>query len=315
MRIEVCGFYGFGNMGDEAVLQAIMQELGEDNEYIISTSLPLHLFERYSKVIGKELRLHEDMRTDFDAYILGGGGLNWGYGWRQCLSVFAKNMPCMNYGVSYNTRFYYAEKLHSLYYEFLKHFSAITVRDEFSLQLLEKIGLEPVLTFDPAINLKTMPFECPENKIAVFPRYEDYPVSNQPQMDWLIQELKDVAEDVVLVPCAPVNTEGVPVDMALCKGIYDRLKGSEILNISPFEPGKFKYFISKSKIIYSGGRYHPLVFAIAHDIPYKISPTADSYTKIRFLSEMYKKYGRDGLIKLANLNKQIFGRMSRSDDA
>ena len=308
MKIDICGFYGFGNMGDEAVLQAIMEELG-DNEYIISTSLPIHLFERYRKIIGKELRMHEDMRTDFDAYILGGGELNWGYGWRQCLSIFSKNMPCMNYGVSYNTKYYYSEKLHSLYNEFLSWFGAITVRDEFSLRLLEKIGLEPVLTFDPAVNLKTIPFECPENKIAVFPRYEDYPLSNQPQIDWLVQELKDVAGNVVLVPCAPVNTEGVPVDWALCKEIHDRLKGSEILNISPFEPGKFKHFISKSKIVYSGGRYHPLIFAIAHDIPYKISPTANSYSKIQFITEMHKKYGRNGLIKLANLNKQIFLRM------
>lgn len=307
MRIEICGFYGFGNMGDEAVLQAIMEELGRDNEYIISTSLPIHLFQQYSKVVGKELRMHEDMRTDFDAYILGGGELNWGYGWRQCLSIFAHNVPCMNYGVSYNTNYYYSQKLHALYHEFLSFFHAITVRDESSLRLLEKIGLEPVLTFDPAINLKEVELkQCPENKIAVFPRYEDYPISNQPQMDWLINELKDVAGDVVLVPCAPVNTEGVPVDLLLCNYIHERLKGSQILNISPFEPGKFKYFISRSKIIYSGGRYHPLIFAIAHGIPYKISPTADLYTKIRFLSEMHKKHGKDGLVKLAELNKKIF---------
>ena len=305
MRLEICGFYGFGNMGDEAILQAIMEELG-DNEYIISTSLPVHLFEQYQKIIGKEVRLHEELRTDFDRYILGGGELNWGYGWRQCLSIFSKNVPCMNYAVAYNTKYYYSEKLHSLYHEFLSWFNAITVRDELSLRLLEKIGLEPVLTFDPAINLKTTPFQCPENKIAVFPRYEDYPLSNQPQMDWLVQELKDVAEDVVLVACAPVNTEGVPVDWALCKEIHDRLEGSQILNISPFEPGKFKYFISKSKMVYSGGRYHPLVFAIAHDIPYRVSPTANSYSKIQFITEMHKKYGKDGLIKLADINKKIF---------
>ncbi len=304
MRIQICGFYGFGNMGDEAILQSIMQDL-RDHEYIISTSLPIHLFQGYKKIIDKELRLHEDLRTDFDAYILGGGELNWGYGWRQSLSIFANNVPCMNYGVAYNTRYYYSEKLHPLYHEFLRHFAAISVRDEHSLRLLETMGLKPVLTFDPAINLKTTAFECPENKIAVFPRYEDYPISNQPQIDWLVNELKDVAGDVVLVPCAPFNTEGLKVDLALCEEIHDRLKGSEILNISPFEPGKFKYFISKSRMVYSGGRYHPLVFAIAHDIPYKFAPTASSYPKIQQISEMYKMYGRDDLIRLANLNKLL----------
>lgn len=39
MRICICDFYGFGNIGDEAILQSIMEQLG-NHEYIISTSLP-----------------------------------------------------------------------------------------------------------------------------------------------------------------------------------------------------------------------------------------------------------------------------------
>ncbi len=308
MRIEICGIYGFGNAGDEAILQAIMQELG-DNEYIISTSLPYPYFEKYRKVINKELRLHEDFRTDIDAYILGGGGLNFGYGWRQCLSIFAKGIPCMNYAVGYNKLWYYSDKLHSLYREFLKHFNVISLRDEYSFNLIKDIGqgtLNLVLTFDPTINLKEEKFDgCPENKIAVFPRYMDGP-SNQPELDWLLAQLKSVSNEVILVPCAPRNIEGYPVDLELCQYLKDRLPGSVILEISPFEPGKLKYLVSRSKAVYSGGRYHPIVFAIAHNIPFYISPNSLFYTKNDSVVEMYHKFGRDGLIKLANKNKELF---------
>jgi polysaccharide pyruvyl transferase WcaK-like protein len=308
MRIEICGFYGFGNVGDEAILQAIMQELGSDNEYIISTSLPYPYFEKYSKILNKEIRLHEDFRTDIDAYILGGGGLNFGYGWRQCLSIFAKGVPCMNYAVEYNRIWYYSNKLHSLYREFLKHFNVITLRDKYSFNLIRDIGqdmLKPVLTFDPSIILNEEKFDCPKNKIAVFPRYMDG-IPNQPELDWLLDQLELISNDVVLVPCAPRNLEGYPIDLELCQYLKDRLQGSEILEISPFEPRKLKYFISQSKTVYSGGRYHPIVFAIAHNIPFKVSPNANFYPKNDSVVEMYNKYGRDGLIKLANKNKELF---------
>lgn len=310
MRIEICGFYGFGNVGDEAILQSIMDQLG-NHEYIISTSLPYNhdTWRSYSKITGREIRLHEDMRTDFDAYILGGGELNWGYGWRQCLSIFAKDIHCMNYAVGYNRRWYYSPMLHKLYHEFLKNFNVITVRDEFSLSLIKDVSseLNPILTFDPAINLKEEKWDnCPKNKVAVFPRYEDDNISNQPQLEWLIQELKDMSEDVVLVACGPISIDNHLIDLELCQYLKDRLKGSTIVNISPFEPRKLKYLISQSKMVYSGGRYHPIVFAISHNIPFKFSPTANSYPKNQSIIDMHQKFGRDGLMKLANKNKETF---------
>ena len=310
MRIQICGFYGFGNVGDEAILQSIMDQLG-NHEYIISTSLPYsqQSFQNYSKITGKEIRLYEDMRTDFDAYILGGGDLNWGYGWRQCLSIFSKNVPSMNYAVGYNKRWYYNEKFHKLYYEFIKNFNVITVRDEPSLNLIKEISseLNPILTFDPSILLREEKFdECPTNKIVVFPRYGDGSISDEQQIEWLVNELKDVSNEVILVACAPKNDDGIDVDLNLCKRLKDKLIGSVIMDISPFEPRKLKYLISQSKIVYSGGRYHPVIFAMSHDIPFKFSPISELYSKNRHVLYMYQKFGRDMLIALANRNKELF---------
>lgn len=100
--------------------------------------------------------------------------------------------------------------------------------------------------------------------------------------------------------------DGHHIDLELCQYLKDRLKGSTIVDISPFEPRKLKYLISQCKMVYSGGRYHPIVFAIAHNIPFKFSPTANSYTKNQYILYMYQKFGRDGLIKLAGKSREIF---------
>lgn len=317
MRVEICGFYGFGNAGDEAILQSIIDNIGRQHEYIISTSLPYNHWKSYTSASGMnyEIRSHDDLRTDIDVYILGGGELNWGYGWRQCLSMFANDkVRCMNYGVGYNRKWYYSNRLHKLYYEFLKNFNAITVRDEVSFGLLQEIGLDNVtLAFDPTITLKDEKFDnCPIGKIAVFPRYEDAGIdSNAMQIEWLVSKLKNVARDVVLVACGPKNIEGYPVDMVLCEKLYRRLNGSHIIEISPFEPRKMKYLISQCKMIYSGGRYHPIVFAISHNVHFKLSPAANSYPKNQSILDMFQKFGRDGLMKLANKNNETFLEMMK----
>lgn len=341
MRICITGFYGFANSGDEGILQSIVQDIGFEHDYIISTGLPYNreLFHNYKWELNRQgvrvydIRTNEDVRSDFDCFILGGGEPGWGYGWRQCLSVFGKGIKCMNYAVGYNKRWYYSDKLKKYYYEFLKNFDVITVRDEYSMDLLAGdseiggIGLNNVkLTFDPSINLKRKEWDsCPVGKIAVFPRYEDDAISNEPQLDWIINELekdkkdkKDKkigvrGEDVILVACAPRSIEGVDVDLELCKYLNQIMEGSQIIEISPFESGKIKYLISRSKLVISGGRYHPIVWAISEGVPFKVSPTGLGYSKIVNLEHMFKKYGRDGLIRLANRNKEIFFEMMNGD--
>ena len=339
MRIQICGFYGFGNIGDEAILQSIMDELGINNEYIISTSLPYNYWDNYYNILKNkdyrivDIRSHEDLRTDFDAYILGGGELNFGYGWRQCLSVFAnkldekedgKKIKCMNYAVGYNRKWYYSNKLYRLYYEFLKNFDRITVRDMHSSNLIKEIednqvfktgGLNPILTFDPSILLEEEKFDWPEKKVLVFPRYEDYGVHNQPQLDWIIRDMLENSirpKDVTLVACAPISVQGIDVDLELCKYLSKRIEGSQILNISGFEPRKIKYLIKNSKLVYSGGRYHPIVWAIEYGIPFKMSPTGFGYAKNMSIIDMFRKYGKEGLVELAKKNKEIFFEMMNS---
>ena len=77
MRILIAGFLGWGNLGDEGILQAIMDEIG-DNEYSVSTTLPFTMLSNYHRKMPsfRDVRQIYDTRTDFDAYILEGGKLN-----------------------------------------------------------------------------------------------------------------------------------------------------------------------------------------------------------------------------------------------
>jgi len=306
-RICLTGFTGWNNYGDEGILLAIMDSLG-DNDYIVCTNLPFNMLENYKTRLPRnveEVRHIYDVRSDYDGFILGGGALSWGFGWRQALTAFASDKPSMNYAVGYNNHQIYSPRLKSLYREFLKQFDAITVRDEHSQHIAEDIGVETALTGCPSINLKEEKFDCPKNMIVVCPRYEDYG-TNEAQLKWLTTRLADVKDEVLLIPFAPYNTEGVPVDLALCRELKRTLKHSLILE-TDFSPRKIKYVISQSKLVISGGRYHALVWATSHNIPFEVCPTAISnYPKIEAFENMYKKYGSGKLKEMEKQNRKIF---------
>lgn len=211
-RICITGFYAWGNSGDEGILLAMMDSLG-DHEYVVCTNLPYTLSQVYAHRIRRQVRHIYDVATDYDVFLLGGGGLSWGFGWRQAIQAFAEHKPCMNYGVGYVQQFF-VPKLHRLYREFLSQFDDLTVRDEQSQRMAEQLGLQATLTMCPSINLKEEKCRCPENMIVVCPRYEDYE-GNEVQLNWLASRLKGFEDEVLLVPFAPYNREGVPVDLSL----------------------------------------------------------------------------------------------------
>ena len=304
----ITGFYGWGNAGDEGILQAIMDELG-DNEYLVSTTLPFTMLDEYQRrIMVTEVRNVNDTRIDYDAYLLGGGGLGWGFGWQQALSAFSARKPCMNYAVGYGK-----PKLARLYRAFLEQFNAVTVRDEDSQFFLEALGVHTTLTMCPAINLKEEKFECAKNMIAVCPRYEDSdafgnPGDNTPQIEWIVSRLKDEGDEVLLIPFSARDVEGNLRDLAVCYGIAQKLKGATILPIDGYSPRKIKYAISHSKLVISGGRYHALVWAAAHNIPYDLFPTT-KLTKAQQFVAMHKKYG-DKLKEMERRNVEIFKRLT-----
>lgn len=319
MRIAIVGQYGNGNCGDEGILLAIMDALGFEHEYIAVTTLPFNMVSSYSNKVPNltDVRTLEDTRTDYDVCLYGGGKIDYGFAWGHFIRAFQERIPTMGYGI----QLLGADlSLRSLYAEYFKRFGAITTRDIPSRVELLALSVRSTETMCPAINLKEEKTSCVEGGIAVCPRYGDFKifgekgeVDNSAQIDWFTQKLAGIeTNEITLIPFHPKDLEGQPRDVELCREINRRLGGG--CNIFPsdgFNARKVKYAISKSRMVLSGGRYHAIVWAIAHNIPYVFAPTVSGVAseKLRTLEHMYNVFGREKLMVKESKNKAIFEEM------
>lgn len=295
-----------------------MDSLGLENEYIIHTSLPFNMTDNYSHRIPNavDVRTLEDARTDFDVCLYGGGKVDWGFGWGYFIRAFNAHIKTMAYGISLRTD-QNNLKLNQLYEVFFRQFRQVTVRDIATKDLLTTINNSSILTMCPAINLREEKTYLSEGTVAVCPRYGDYnekgEVDNTAQVDWFVKRLASYSKKSInLIPFHPKDLEGNLRDLELCQEINRRLGGG--CNIFPsdgFIARKVKYAIANSELVLSGGRYHAIVWAIAHDIPYEISPlvTGIAWSKLKGLVEMDRKFGREQLLQMEHKNKELFEAM------
>lgn len=308
------GQFGFGNVGDEGILQAIMDTLGIENEFVVATSIPFTLTDEYHHRIptAADVRTIEDTRTDFDACIYGGGKVDWGFAWGYFIRAFMANKPAMAYGIELRADQLITDKLNRLFDAYFNQFKQITVRDKTSQELLCYLG---TLTMCPAINLKEEKTQCPEKAVVVCPRFGDYnekgEVDNEAQINWIVSHLKEQydRESVVLIPFNPKDLEGHLRDLLLCREINARMNGKcTIFPCDGYNARKVKYVISRSKLVISGGRYHAIVWAIAHGIPYEIAPTVTGVAgaKLAGLTKMHYEMGTINLLEIERLNKRLF---------
>lgn len=319
MRIAIVGQFGIGNVGDEGILQAIMDSLGLEHDCIVITTLPFNIIGTYKSRIPNavDLRTIDDTRTDFDVCLYGGGKIDWGFGWGYFIRAFNANKKTMAYGISLRTDQY--QKLGVLYSAFFSEFNKITIRDMVSKKILDSILTlkNPIkLTMCPAINLKEEKASS-EGTIAVCPRYGDYnekgEVDNTAQVDWFVKRLAPYhRKSITLIPFHPKDLEGSLRDLELCQTINKRLGGG--CNIFPsdgFNARKVKYAIANSELVLSGGRYHAIVWAMAYDIPYGIAPTVTGIAKAKLdgLVEMYDCFGSEKLMRMELENKKMFEAM------
>lgn len=315
--------FGYANSGDEGILASIMDSLGFENEYIVSTSLPFTLTSEYFNRVSRvtDVRTLYDARIDFDAYLLGGGKIDWGFATEQLIRVMNAKIPVMGYGLGFRTDIQLSPGLKDVLCQFLNLFNIITVRDLASKNFFHITDLTAnlarlELTMCPAINLKEEKTHCPERMIVACPRYGDYDasgqVNNEPQIEWFVSRLKDCKEEVLLIPFSPRDLEGHLRDLEVCNEISRRLGGCHIYPTDGYNPRKIKYAISKSKLVISGGRYHALAWAAAHGIPYEVTPTITGLAKSKIDSfiEIHQKYGSEKLKEMEKLNKNLFEGMT-----
>ena len=173
-KILLAGYYGFGNLGDEILLETYLARLKP--KFQVSVLLPRKPVNRWSPWAVTRALAHTDM------LLFGGGGilqdktgfLSLAYYLSLILlaRIFGKRVVLLGQGIGPLSAFSLA-----LTRAVLKLAEKITVRDNASLQLLK--GLHASLTADSALlwdGLKNVRKRLPENppkKIVFIPREDD----------------------------------------------------------------------------------------------------------------------------------------------
>jgi polysaccharide pyruvyl transferase CsaB len=167
-RVGISGSYGGLNLGDEAILEAIVRELRASVPVEITVlsrnvedTLTRHGVERALPV---RTMSREEMRPEIDRldlFILGGGGILFDgevhtY-LREVMLSHEQGVPVMVYAVSAGPLENAASR--TAVKEALDQAAVITVRERRSQRLLETIGVQPEIhvTADPALLVEPQP--------------------------------------------------------------------------------------------------------------------------------------------------------------
>lgn len=171
-NIGISGSYGGLNLGDEAILQCIIQEL--------RNSLPVTITVLSRNADDTLNRHHVDKAVDvrkfamneirpeiekLDLFVLGGGGILYDADvkdyLREVIIAREMNIPVMTYAIGAGPLKETA--MQDLVKDTLENVNVITVREKNAQRLLERVGIkkEIIVTADPALLLKPEP--VPDN--------------------------------------------------------------------------------------------------------------------------------------------------------
>jgi N-acetylglucosaminyldiphosphoundecaprenol N-acetyl-beta-D-mannosaminyltransferase len=300
MRVVVSGYHGFGNIGDEAVLAALIQqtrEIAPEAEYVALSGDPARTVSVHGigaiprtsvAVVVRELR-----RADL--LVSGGGSLLQDATGRGSVpyyagimllarmlgvpvSVYAQGVGPLNSGA--------ARRLARLA---LSRASVITLRDPGSMELVRQIGVtkpQPVLVADPAFALEpedagdceaSLP-PCPRVMFALRP----WPGADNREAVYagVIQRVcNELGANVVLLAFQP------DTDLAVASGIADLCEagGCARPQVAAFHgsPRQALSTIAQADLVV-GMRLHSLIFAASAGVP---AVAIDYDPKVRAMAE------------------------------
>ena len=162
-KIAISGYYGFKNFGDEAILSVLVNHLKslQNSDITVFSSDVEYTEKTYGVKAVKRFCLKDVLKTikDCDVLVSGGGSLlqdvtslksliyyafiiAMGLFFNKKVVIFAQGIGPLNSNVAQN-----------IVKNLLKYCSYVTVRDENSLKLLEKLGIKSELVCDPIYSL------------------------------------------------------------------------------------------------------------------------------------------------------------------
>lgn len=278
-NILITGYYGFANIGDEAVLEEIIHNLRQVipsvNITVISNS-PLETGAAYGvKSINRTFKALRKALRKADLFILGGGSLLQNVTSTKSLLFYLLQILAARFAG--RRVFLYAQGIGPINGRFsrfitvscLKKCAGITLRDQESAAFLEEIGLKKKLTvtIDPvlAATEKELPPPLPTGKkLGVALRHWQNP--DIPEIAKGLDTLANEGWTIVLLPFHE------PDDRELALAVMDKMSQKVFLLETTLAPDTMCAAIGQMQALV-GMRLHSLIMAAASGVPF----TAISY--------------------------------------
>lgn len=268
MRAVLCGYYGKGNGGDEALLATLLQMLPAHVEPLVLSGNPAETSRCYGVKAYDRMSISQVWQAlrQADAFIWGGGSLMQDvtgaisplyYGGLMWLAqrlglktiAWAQGVgPLQRSWIRHFTRYIFA------------HCSAVSVRDVGSAKLMTEWGIPFTLAPDPvwALQPQSVPklWELPAPRIAVALR--SHPQLTPDRLQCLTNALVSFQQAtqtcVLLIPFQPAQ------DLAIAESIQAALPDAQILQLS--DPQQLKGIFHGVEMTIAM-RLHALIMAAA----------------------------------------------------
>ena len=267
-RAVLCGYYGMGNAGDEALLVSLLQMLPESVEPIVLSGNPQATQKSYDVASYHRKSTFAILKIlqQSDVFIWGGGSLMQDatsiaspiyYAGLMALAqqrglktiAWAQGIGPLNKSL---TRWLTKQVLFGC--------NAVSVRDNASAKLLRSWRIDPVIAPDPVWALQSeFPPKLPDtDKPIVAVVLRSHPLLTAERLGTLIRALKDFQAQsdsfILLIPFQPVQ------DLAIAEQIAAYLEQRKIMSIQ--DPKQLKGLFKQVKMAV-GMRLHSLIMAVA----------------------------------------------------
>ncbi|HHY21718.1 MAG TPA: polysaccharide pyruvyl transferase CsaB [Bacilli bacterium] len=297
MKVVLSGYYGFDNVGDEAILYSIIQALREVDptiEITVLSNQPEKTAETYGVKAVNRWKLKEVAKVikQSDGLISGGGSLLQDEtGGRSVIYYTGVMLMARFLGKPF---FVYAQGMGPLNQTFnqrltkfaIKKAAKITVRDIESKQLLERIGVKKDIELvpDPVLGicggdlksgwLEQIGIDEPFITVSV----RDWP-SEQPYKERLAHTLDELSSRGYRIVFIPMHGEH---DKKSSEDVMKLMKKEAM--IAPFDASiEEKIALIRSSHLLIGMRLHALIFATVVHTPFvalSYDPKIDSFARI-----------------------------------
>lgn len=291
-RIVVSGYYGFGNLGDEAILATIVQQLGDRCELVVLSADPAQTEAAFGvravsrmdlKAITRELR-------GASLFLSGGGGLMQDvtgvvsvpyYGGLMLIARLL-GVPNMVFGQGVGPLSQpFARTLTRIAFKTAK---ALTVRDQASYDLLRELGIRKdrlTLTADPVLCLEGAPAERIDaiaSAMGIEPGRPTIAVALRPWHTWYERQFKILTSalthvavendaQVVLLPFQLPGDERITEELRACLEYRPEGRHAPVAQLrTPLSPAEMMGLIGRMDLVV-GMRLHALIMAAASGVP------------------------------------------------